>query len=506
MRIRQHSVLWLFILITMPGLSCHTRQTREPIQENNMIDYPLDTFISYIQKNKREYPEKEIRLAKISSFRDTTYLTERTDTTTQGSQQKIERYHDTTDIFLGKTTISQITLNNYLDRNRSLFHGPFTMSHCTLKSTDFNEFEFERSQFDSSALFHQNIDSDDFRLTNCLFKGPLTILVDDTSRKEFNFQTCTTGQGINFSYASGNPSRAFRPRIKSVFGNVVAFYECNLIGKADFSYCQFLGPKSIRFNGTALPDTLDLSHTVFNATLDLTEAIPNPRHPYCYITLYGEDIKKIRFKYNYFRLYFPPSMTDDEISSTYELVKATMKENGFDDSYQKVDCEFQQTMIRRKDVNYSTNVFYKLCDFITLHNYSNYINAVFNRLRPGAILDTIDRHWWNYGYNKEKILKWTFYCLLLFSFLNNFIYKQLMKTYLVENLERKRFPYTQYTFLRLSRNYFLSFIYTCFIFFKVGIDFQKVSITKINVFLIILFQYLIGLACTGFLLNWILKG
>jgi len=49
-------------------------------------------------------------------------------------------------------------------------------------------------------------------------------------------------------------------------------------------------------------------------------------------------------------------------------------------------------------------------------------------------------------------------------------------------------------------------MYTAFIFFKVGIDFKKVTVANTKIFCVILVEYIVGLTCTGFLLNWVLKG
>lgn len=503
---------FIFIIVVLSLLiSCQERKENSHTKVTPpATSVAEDTFILNIAKAKLTFPKKEIKTYKIDDYRDTVYINTKFDTAVKGNKVKALRFDFQTSIFINPVDIHRINFNDAFSFNTVVFHGPVEIRSCSFSADDptgFDCYFFKSVQFDSSALFFNNTDSTNLVFDNCRFKGPLAVTGTDTSAKDLVFQFCQLDKGINF----WNERRARigdtgMTRTNKVFGRSLAFRNCNIWGKLDLSYSRFLDKRSISFIKTALPDTLDLSHAELNGPLDLTEVTPNRRNPLCQLILYGEDVKKIRFQYNHFRLLFPPAMTDDEVSSTYELVMKTMKENGFDDSYKKVDCEFRQKMVRRTDKDYSRTLLFKTFNSLSFGVCTSYINPILNRLRPGALIDTINRHWWNYGYQKDLILRWTVTFLLFFSLLNNFLYERLMKTYKVENLERKSLRYTPNPLLKISRYFLLSIMYTSFIFFKFGIDFKKVTVTNTRIFCIILVEYVIGLACTGFLLNWILKG
>ena len=144
-------------------------------------------------------------------------------------------------------------------------------------------------------------------------------------------------------------------------------------------------------------------------------------------------------------------------------------------------------------------------------------------------LDWFLRNWWNYGYNKELVIKWTLYFFLFFSFINVFTYRylqnnvyeikfvfydqsQLQKVY--QKLEFTRFlrqrKFIQIIWYSLVICFYIiayyiinPMIYTALLFFGVKIstdNFKKFNPLGLYVWLI----YLVGLFCVAYIFNIII--
>ena len=124
------------------------------------------------------------------------------------------------------------------------------------------------------------------------------------------------------------------------------------------------------------------------------------------------------------------------------------------------------------------------------------------------IANPLQKHWWNYGYNKELIFLWSFVFLLFFSLANLWLYPKLMeRVYTIEFLEKidqsknagkkKWIPYTLQTIT-----------YTFIIFFGLKMDlekFKKAAVSQHPVLFVYLMSiYVLGLVCLGFIVNFII--
>jgi hypothetical protein len=113
--------------------------------------------------------------------------------------------------------------------------------------------------------------------------------------------------------------------------------------------------------------------------------------------------------------------------------------------------------------------------------------------------------WWGYGYRKWQLLYWTFGFLLGFSLINLALYKRIFATYPIEELAMDEYEFSPNTVIKFFQQLLLSGMYTGWIFFKLSIDFDKIRIQRLGWLFIILLEYLIGILCTAYLINWIVS-
>jgi hypothetical protein len=182
-------------------------------------------------------------------------------------------------------------------------------------------------------------------------------------------------------------------------------------------------------------------------------------------------------QYRYFHLGFPRNQEydpnqKDYVTSIYQRLLRNFANKGYNDSYELLDIEYKEW--QESD------------------NWTLYASDL----------------WWKFGYRKSKILWWTLGIIFFFSILNRWRFSELQHAYPVDNLKDEfyEYPVKSNWFVRAVKKYIISILYTGLIFFKLSVDFHKMKFDRLGYSLIILFQYTIGLICTGFLINWILKG
>jgi len=311
------------------------------------------------------------------------------------------------------------------------------------------------------GVFAGHIFDSSVKFDNCTFRTPYSI-GGNIFKNDLIFRENTT-QIKEPLYIAGN----YFVTILSFAGITFTknlHLESNYYGSyIDFTGCKFDTGATLVIKGTNLPDTLNLSETSFSKTLDLTEISSGENK--CFLNLIKADIDRIRLLYGNFKLYFPRGAKRDEKSAVYEQLLANMNKNGFKDSYEILDIEY-------RDWQVSSNWF-----------------LIFQKI------------WWNYGYDKAWILVWTLVPIFIFSLMNWCNYKKMQNTYPVPKLQFSQIHFAKNT--RFAR-YFVVLLYTCFIFFRLSIDFKNIDFTNHGYVRWLIFQYSWGLLCTGFLINWII--
>lgn len=248
----------------------------------------------------------------------------------------------------------------------------------------------------------------------------------------------------------------------------------------DFRFANF--NEGASFGEATLPDTLyfDIVKNI-GAELDFSMTRLAPNKKICYIYLIGSNIDKIRINYDQFKLFFRKLDADNDITSVYQKLLKKFKEDGCEDSYQKLDIEFQQ---------------YK-------YNKSNQ-----------WFRNWLQEWWWNYGYNKENIFINSLILLLFFFIVNmgigikwgyNFLAKEVYEvTNIVEEVERIETKYANKKIKLFFAWLPMVFTYTCMLFFILNLDIKHLKYKHKYALIYIVSVFMIGLACAAYIINFVL--
>ncbi|AMR32702.1 hypothetical protein A0256_15365 [Mucilaginibacter sp. PAMC 26640] len=425
--------------------------------------------------------------------------------------------------------------------NVSIFNQPISFSSDTIVTTmdglyfrsgvsfAYSRFEQKNAHTSSvilkpysSLLFYQCIAEERsnfinnsfgsaFEIAYCRFRKPVSFLSKDTLTTTVKFEGNFFGDGLYFNnlekFAALSKEvqqvhiRDGRIGFQQIRGTVV-IRGCELHGKLDLSGCGTIGSGKLIFEENTLPDTLDLSK-FSGSELDLRGFRPDSAgNRICYLNLLENRIGKLNMEYHNYRLYFPAGTTDDQVSSTYQWLMKSEKENGYDSSYEQLDMEYRHTLALRHPLDSNAGVFRFLRQHISKALAFN-IWSLAEGTRPSHFWDTIQRLWWGYGYRKTRVLFWSVLIILIFSFFNIFHYERLLKVLNVENLNPENIPATITSTKRKVLWYWYCLIYSSFLFFKVNFEFKSIDF-KNKYVVALLVQYLIGLVCSAFIVNLIL--
>jgi hypothetical protein len=497
-KITRNILILLFIVESFISCNYFTKETQ--VEKNYFQS--VDSFITVLKKGKLDNKVFLHSNEKIDDFPDDSITIKR-------PLKKLWKFEDTTPTFKFKndhffddvydnfeytphiisrpTMIKQKLLDNspkYGSPEFYFFAEPFRINLCKIEQADpeisFNGSWISHYLFDSSVYIINNYFNATLIFSNIIFRAKVVvanpfikpILSAPLIRYlNCNFENCKFESGLYFTPDGSNFNIQKRG---SSFKNDLNFYKCIIKNKLDLSHCYFDSLSNLVFEETNLPDTLDLSYSSFSDILDLQNVPIKSDKIKCQINLIGFDFDKIQFQYRNFHLYFPDSIFNleenrDIVSNTYEKLLASFKKKGLDDSYEKLDIEFK--------------------DWQSKHDT--------------WIL--ISRGWWQYGYAKGRILILTLVFLILFSLLNLAFYDKLLEVYKLEKLQKANFVFSTKKWLKICQKFILSVLFTGFIFFKVGLDFDKLEFKYKGLFFLIIFEFGIGLLCSGYILNWILS-
>ena len=194
----------------------------------------------------------------------------------------------------------------------------------------------------------------------------------------------------------------------------------------------------------------------------------------CKLVVFNTEVSKIKLNYINFILELDTSFSTSYNLSLYEHLLNVQKQNGFTDGYRKLDIEYRD---------------YRLQKFWNVQDY-------------------FSKHWWNYGYNKEYIFQWTWkffvvFFLIIFSRFPYFI----SRIYPIENLNNRwkmenrwGIPFSR----KLLFRFWMSFFYSCIIFFGIKLDIERIKFSNIWAVIFIYLFYLLGVICVVFIGNYVL--
>jgi hypothetical protein len=310
----------------------------------------------------------------------------------------------------------------------------------------------------TNIMFNEFSDEFDFRYTTVDSMAQISM---NTFEKETDISASRFNDQV---YFISNVHKSKTKFDLTYFNNDVFFLKDEFSTYLSFNSCFF--NDTVGFDLCILPDTLDFSniHKIVSE-IDFTKCILKNDNR-CIINLLGTDISKIKINTSMFKIWFPPddSATYEQKASVYENLLVKFKKDGFNDSYKDIDIEFRE--LKYQNAGLST-------------------------------VNFLEKYWWNYGYNKERILFWSVALLLFFSGITSIFFNRLRnEIYIIDLVQKKNIRHNY--FLR----YYYSVIYTAVIFFGIKLNIKNFKTTN-GWFVYIVFVYLTGLVCTAYIINLI---
>ncbi len=259
---------------------------------------------------------------------------------------------------------------------------------------------------------------------------------------------------------------------------------------------NFIESSSLEVEMNDLPQTLNLSNIhKFNGKITIAQKNLNNYYEnkrICKVRLDGcSDISFLQIDYIRFRLDFPNNIHKEERKRVYEMLLSKFKKEHLVESYENLDKEY-------KEFKYSS---------------SNFILSFVNYL---------DKYWWDYGYKKELVVFWTFFFILLFTFIITASEKESKLSY--EYLRDNIYEYhRELSYISVGKKMYSAFdpdkafndkhpsqarifsalLYVLFIFFSLRLDFKELKpLRSSSLFIIVI--YTIGNICLGFLIKVII--
>lgn len=167
------------------------------------------------------------------------------------------------------------------------------------------------------------------------------------------------------------------------------------------------------------------------------------------------------------------STTSGEIKrSVYEGLLEKFRSQNMHDSYEKLDLEYKENIEAK----------------------SSFTNRV---------LFGMNKLWWNYGYDKLRVFKWTISLITLFFIINLMFWGKIQYAYKV--IQDSPTSISNLTFINKLKLLGYVFLYTLIIFFSFKLDFSKIKYSNLGVVLLLFSQYILGLICVLFITSFILK-
>lgn len=464
-----------------------------------------------VRDSAREFGEQNI--AQISNLRDT-------------MAQVAYRHQGHEDTTISNVFIFNRPITFFSDTFQTTIDGLYFRAKANFIDSRFDQKNAHTNSIIlkpySSLLFYQCIAEDGcdflynsfgstFEIISCKFRKSVNFLSKDTLTTSVNFEGSFFGDGLHFNNrekfaalsrdVQEGHERAGRIRSQQIQGTILIRH-CEIHGKLDLSGSGVIGKGKLIFEDNTLPDTLDLARFKGDE-LDLRGFHPDPtKNQTCYLNLLENRIGKLNMEYHNYQLYFPAGTTDDQVTSTYQWLMKSVKENGYDSSYEQLDIEYRHAVALRNPVDSNLFIFKFLRQHISRPLAYNLWNLT-EGIRPAHLWDSIQRLWWGYGYAKTRVLFWSVLIVLFFSLFNIFRYEHLLNVLNLENLNPQNIPPTTTAIRRKLLRYWYCLIYSSFIFFKVSFEFKSIDF-KSKYVVTLLVQYLIGLICSAFIINLIL--
>lgn len=398
--------------------------------------------------------------------------------------------------FLGDSLIGDASFNSIL------FNSDVQFKDCLFKDSTLEDHDesgrnaiFQFDSFKRSLQLSANIFRSDVTFADCRFNG--RVGVDDENEfngHNLNFTDCDFRDGIDLSITSEliDPDNPTGSTGKGAAESITLLND-QIRGLTDLSQMKMITPRNrqVKFFDSSI-DSLDLYDTNLATVLDLQQdnikPLPHEQWwvkrsffafffaPYqdsvyfdkIALNLAGTDISKLNLDYSQVKLYFDPNAGENEINSVFLSLLKKYQKNGETENYRRVDID-----------------------------YRNY---------EGGLPNLLSKYWWYYGYEQWLIFVWSAIFIIVFSLINTRSIGKIYYTYSIDNItnyHKRLSKSSDQKFVHIKK-YLLCLMYTSVIFFGVRVSFDSIRFGRMRVVLFLLFQFVIGLVCGGFIINLIL--
>lgn len=428
-------------------------------------------------------------------------------------------------VLISNTTFaSPFDFSNAKFMSRAVFNTVHFLSSVKFRTVTFwSGADFMDNTYDSSVKF----EGARFQLSSCFIHSKF--------RSEAGFSGCTFGGDGLFLFSSFDSAADFgRSRFSdkadfsfavfhsisdfwsarfdsivnfqgTIFDSLAMFPFVNFGKRLNFRAAEFRGSAS--FFNSVLPLQLDFRDvTKVSGSIDFYSV----RHPLqegrCQIALYGSDINKIKLNMKIFKLWFPidtliyktphgdslmiDSLIDDAKASVYETVLKKLKNDGLTESYEILDVDYREFKYQHKGW-------------------------------LGHFINLIQRWWWHYGYNGERVFLWSLFLWVFFSIINFARYHKLTADVygikFLEDLQEGTSSTSRkstWSGVRTKAKFFgvrflQAITYTGIIFFGLKMNLDKFRDGAVRnhplLFAYLMIIYTSGIICLGFIVNQIFK-
>ncbi len=265
----------------------------------------------------------------------------------------------------------------------------------------------------------------------------------------------------------------------SRFGSSADFTGARFDSIVSFEDAKF--SSDVDFSGSVLPHILYFSNVTLAQEVDFTTTKFDPMDQMktCYISLSGSDIEKIKIDYERFTLFWLEDDAGRQKHNTYQRLIRKAQLDGFTESEKKLSIEYAQFKYTEQS------------EAAIIPQYFMLVNI-------------LDEHWWNYGYNKELIFRNTLILLGIFLLLNLVMFHYMNnKVYRLDSIWDN---YSKYTGkLKFLNTFICAFAYTSTIFFGLKFEYGKVQHNNWWAVAYFYTMYVSGLICLAYLFNFVIS-
>lgn len=231
---------------------------------------------------------------------------------------------------------------------------------------------------------------------------------------------------------------------------------------------------------SVLPDVLDLERFTLeeDATLDISSNYRPIIRDRCALFINKDLIGKVKIPSSLYKIYFYPNKPFEYKTAFFEALIEHCKKLGMVTSVRDFDIQYKEA-INSHNWNFSSvNVFNKQIIFLPLGEIANFIN----------------KHWWNFGYNKPKVLWfWLPFFFLLFSGINYFIIQSLVGSVYRDGEIGKSFGFKHDVEDIMKNRLAYSLFYTGAIYFNVKLKYDGINFANLKGVAYLYLIYITGL-------------